>query len=133
MILSASTLGTLSPFYENIQEINLRSFSGVGRTTPTATVFPTAAENLIWQLGQSDDPLPLDTPDAVARLYDNSIVYGDLASTRGQNYTQFVSTATVARDMLEITRAHGRDKVLYWGTSYVYHLARKGFLADSAF
>lgn len=127
MILSASTLGTLSPFLcTHSEKADLCSSSGVGRTTPTATVFPNAAENLIWQLGQSDDPLPLDTPDAVARLYDNSLVYSDLASTRGQNYTQFVSTATVARDMLEITRAHGRDRLLYWGTSYVYYLAVEG-------
>lgn len=29
----------------------------------------------------------------------------------------YASTASVARDMLEIMKAHGRDKIQYWGFS----------------
>lgn len=96
--------------------------SGVGRTTPLATVFQTAGENLVWQLQTSDGPLPFETADAVARLYDSSHVYGDLVFRKGQSYAPYVSTALVARDMLEVTRAHGREKLLYWGISYARRL-----------
>ena len=37
---------------------------------------------------------------------------------RTMHAAEHVSTATVARDMLTITHAHGRDKLLYWGFSY---------------
>lgn len=51
------------------------------------------------------------TPDAVARLYNSKLIYSDIVNTRGQNYAPFVGTAPLARDMLEITRAHGHEKL----------------------
>jgi pimeloyl-ACP methyl ester carboxylesterase len=45
-------------------------------------------------------------------------VYGTLALNRAGFEAQYVSTALTARDMLSITRAHGRDKLQYWGFSY---------------
>jgi pimeloyl-ACP methyl ester carboxylesterase len=45
-------------------------------------------------------------------------VYGALALNRAGLEAQYVSTALVARDMLSITRAHGRNKLQYWGFSY---------------
>lgn len=96
-------------------------YSGVGRTIPTATsVFPSFPESLIRQLQDTDSPPPLTAPDAVAQLYNRNLIYSNIVNTRGQNYAPFVSTALVARDMLEITRAHGREKLLYWGVSYVH-------------
>jgi hypothetical protein len=41
------------------------------------------------------------------------------AATRSRNYAQFLSTPVVARDMLSIMKAHGQDKLMYWGFSYV--------------
>ena len=76
------------------------------------------AEEFIWLQQQSDIPPALTSPDAVAQLYDTSRIYADLVATRGQGFAPYVSTATVARDMLEIVHAHGRDKLQYWGFSY---------------
>lgn len=80
---------------------------------------------MIRQLQDTDSPPPFITPDAVARLYDTNLVYSDLVNTRGQDYAPFVSTAITARDMLEITRAHGREKLQYWGVSYVHSLKKR--------
>lgn len=97
--------------------------SGVGCTIPAASsLFASLPESLIRLLQDTDTSPPLLTPDAVARLYDNNLVDSDIVNTRGQNYAPYVSTALVARDMLEITRAHGREKLQYWGVSYVHEL-----------
>lgn len=43
--------------------------------------------------------------------------YGDLAKTRTGNVTKYIGTPAVARDMLQIVKAHGQDKLHYWGLS----------------
>lgn len=43
---------------------------------------------------------------------------GQLAEERTKEAAEHASTAIVARDMLSITRAYGREKLLYWGFSY---------------
>jgi hypothetical protein len=50
-----------------------------------------------------------------------SNLHGMLATSEDRSSSwvgKHVSTAIVCRDMLSITRAHGREKVLYWGFSY---------------
>jgi pimeloyl-ACP methyl ester carboxylesterase len=92
--------------------------SGVGFTTPTVQVFNSSVERSAWELQEQDDPLYLENPDAFARRYTRWSVFGDLATQRTRMAAEHVSTAAVARDMLEITRAFGFDKLKYWGTSY---------------
>lgn len=105
-------------------------YSGVGRTTPAAaSLFPTLPESLIHQLQDTNSPLPFITPDGVAQLYDYNLIYSDLVNTRGQSYAPFVSTTIVARDMLEITRAHGREMLQYWGISYACDYLRVDVIA----
>lgn len=70
------------------------------------------------------------TEEALARAYARAQVFGGLAAERVGEAAQYVSTPMVARDMLSITRAHGRDKLLYWGFRSVTQHAIEGIWAD---
>ncbi|KAF8577644.1 hypothetical protein K439DRAFT_1418020 [Ramaria rubella] len=89
---------------------------GIGLTEPQVSIFSDAYERAYWELGQQ--PLANSTHDSLARGYARADLFGDLAVARSKRAAQYVSTASVARDMLSITRAHGRERLLYWGFSY---------------
>lgn len=91
--------------------------SGISRTTPQVIVFPDRAEEAAWRLREVTDPLPNTTDDAVSRIYGRAQVHGDIAKESTSHASPYVSTALVARDMLSITRAHGFEKLQYWGFS----------------
>lgn len=59
-----------------------------------------------------------ETSDAIPKRYAQASILGKLAEQRSLESVSHVSTAEVARDMLSITEAFGREKVLYWGFSY---------------
>lgn len=50
-------------------------------------------------------------------------ILGRLAQDRDNGVLAHVNTPNVARDMLSIAQAHGRDKVQYWGISFVISLS----------
>ncbi|GJE96255.1 alpha/beta hydrolase [Phanerochaete sordida] len=91
---------------------------GISRTTPQVVVFPDSAEGAAWRLREQNSPAPNSTVDAIARIYGNAQVYGAVANVSAQDSAPYVSTAIVARDMLNIVRAHGSEKLQYWGFSY---------------
>lgn len=91
---------------------------GVARTTPQVIIFPDEAEDAAWRLKYLEDPAPNSTVDAIARIYSKAHVYGAVANVTAKHSAPYVSTAIVARDMLNIARAHGRDMLQYWGFSY---------------
>ncbi|KIJ43913.1 hypothetical protein M422DRAFT_252838 [Sphaerobolus stellatus SS14] len=89
---------------------------GIGRTTPRISLFNDDFERAFWE----HDALNVvsASSDSLAREYARSYVTGQLAVNKVNHIAQYVGTALVARDMLSITRAHGRDKLQYWGFSY---------------
>ncbi|KAJ3539136.1 hypothetical protein NM688_g6410 [Phlebia brevispora] len=91
---------------------------GVGRTMPSILVFSDEAENTRWNLQRDSLPLLNSTTDALSKTYANAVVYGKLAEARTMHASPYVSTALVCRDMLNIVRAHGQEKLQYWGLSY---------------
>lgn len=80
-------------------------------------LFPDESEGTRWLLQSDALPLPNSTEDAVARIHAHYQVYGKLAEVRTRNESRYISTALVCRDMLNMMRAHGRDKIQYWGFS----------------
>ncbi|EIN12406.1 hypothetical protein PUNSTDRAFT_130657 [Punctularia strigosozonata HHB-11173 SS5] len=86
---------------------------GVGLTEPSVAIFNDERERAAWQLKRG--PAYNATDDALARAYARAQVMGSLAEARRKEAAQYVSTPMVARDMLSIVRAHGREKLQYWG------------------
>ncbi|GJE96013.1 alpha/beta hydrolase [Phanerochaete sordida] len=89
---------------------------GVGHSTPALAFFESPAEALAFFA-----PYPLNTNESVSslgRIVASAHLLDDLASARGAIVAESVSTPAVARDMLAITRAFGREKLSYYGVSY---------------
>jgi pimeloyl-ACP methyl ester carboxylesterase len=91
---------------------------GVARTTPQLLTFNTSAEESAFVLKTFEDPPLNATVDALARTYARFQAFGSLAQRRIADVAPYVSTPLVARDMLAITQAFGREKLQYWGISY---------------
>jgi pimeloyl-ACP methyl ester carboxylesterase len=88
------------------------------RTTPSLRGFTDTEELMTFSIKVEEDPALGATPDSVARTYARFDSYGTVAKTRLSGVAEYISTPTVARDMLAITKAHGFDKLSYWGISY---------------
>ncbi|KAF7360212.1 hypothetical protein MVEN_00750000 [Mycena venus] len=54
--------------------------------------------------------------DSLGRFWARAQVYNRLAGEQGS--LQHINTDNTARDMLQIVRAHGEEKIQYWGFSY---------------
>jgi pimeloyl-ACP methyl ester carboxylesterase len=89
---------------------------GVGATTPKISLFSTQSERAAWDLQEGS--AINSTSDALSRMYARAQIWGKLAQDKASDTGQYVSTAVVARDMLSIVRANGREKLQYWGFSY---------------
>jgi pimeloyl-ACP methyl ester carboxylesterase len=88
------------------------------RTTPSLRGFTDTEELMTFSIKVDEDPPLGATPDSVARTYARYDSYGTVAKTRLSGVAEYVGTPTVARDMLAITKAHGFDRLSYWGVSY---------------
>ncbi|KAJ7760788.1 TAP-like protein-domain-containing protein [Mycena olivaceomarginata] len=90
------------------------SFEGVSRSTPRVSFFETNMERNAW-----GNPSLTDlnsSSDALGRFWARAQVYNRFAAERSSY--QHINTDNTARDMLQIVRAHGREKLQYWGISY---------------
>jgi hypothetical protein len=57
--------------------------------------------------------------DNVASFWARNKINGQLAEERLINLLPYITTSHVAQDMLHIVEAYGREKLQYWGFSYV--------------
>jgi hypothetical protein len=88
---------------------------GVGQTTPKLNVFSSQQESLAIQPGLIE-ALNASTA-SLGRVLSYADIFGDLTEIRAKQQAEHVSTPEVARDMLSIVKAHGMDKLQYWGYS----------------
>jgi pimeloyl-ACP methyl ester carboxylesterase len=100
--------------------------SGVGLSTPQALFYTTPAERALWHrtnlysINSTDHGVPL----SVAHSKVTNSLAAKLDSTQrsatgeAESVLAHINTDHTARDMLSIMRAHGREKLLYWGFSY---------------
>jgi len=59
-----------------------------------------------------------ETTGSLSQAWATSIVVGKLAQNRTSEVLPFIHTDHTARDMMQIVKAHGREKINYWGVSY---------------
>ncbi|KAF8990425.1 TAP-like protein-domain-containing protein [Cyathus striatus] len=89
---------------------------GVKRSTPKASFFSTSAERALWG---DQGPRVINSSSALTERWARAKIEGQLAKENDKNdYLRHINTDQTARDMLHIVRAHGREKILYWGFSY---------------
>ncbi|TCD60883.1 hypothetical protein EIP91_009374 [Steccherinum ochraceum] len=89
---------------------------GIGFTTPTLQTLQTKGEQGLFL---KDFLVAINSSDtALGSIYASAQNLGHLGAARMGDVARYVNTPTVARDMLSITKAHGRDKLQYWGFSY---------------
>ncbi|KAF8994597.1 TAP-like protein-domain-containing protein [Cyathus striatus] len=89
---------------------------GVGRSTPRAIFFDTDAERSLWA---GSDRRVQNTSAQVTERWARAKVEGQLAKEHDETgYLRHINTDQTARDMLHIVRAHGKEKLQYWGFSY---------------
>ncbi|KAG6890672.1 hypothetical protein C0992_013344 [Termitomyces sp. T32_za158] len=92
---------------------------GVGRSRPGASFFETAVERELWS-GISDGFQVINaSTGGLARAWANAAINGQLAWERQPDILGHINTDQTARDMLSIVKAHGREKLSYWGLSLV--------------
>ena len=88
---------------------------GIGATTPTLSVFDDQVESGKFLV---QFPLNLNSsPSALGEAYSRANILANLVADRARFVAERVSTPIVARDMLSIVKAFGRDKLQYWGFS----------------
>lgn len=90
---------------------------GVGHTTPRVSFFETDAEQALWMQDLSARGSLNASEDALPRAWARAQITGQMAAKRDRGALKHVTTDVVARDMLRINQAYGRDKIQYWGFS----------------
>ncbi|EPT00976.1 hypothetical protein FOMPIDRAFT_1121428 [Fomitopsis schrenkii] len=104
---------------------------GIGASTPSAQCFDSVSQAKIWglqaghhSLNLSDDSVPLARAREIAHGTRCEGAIGGIGKEDANGTAQewgaarFMSTASVATDMLKITEKLGEDKLKYWGFSY---------------
>ncbi|KAG6848122.1 hypothetical protein H0H93_003224 [Arthromyces matolae] len=91
---------------------------GIGRSTPGASFYETALERELWSGASSGFEVINASSDGLARAWANAAINGKLAWERQGDVLGHINTDQTARDMLSIVKAHGREKLSYWGFSY---------------
>ncbi|KAK7468330.1 hypothetical protein VKT23_002845 [Stygiomarasmius scandens] len=89
---------------------------GVVLSTPSVTVFQSAAESLTWFVQESSDLN--STSEALPEYWARYQAFGQAARARDNGILNFVTTGNVARDMLGMAEALGQEKLQYYGASY---------------
>ncbi|KAF8351757.1 Alpha/Beta hydrolase protein, partial [Amanita rubescens] len=92
---------------------------GVSRSIPTISFFTNNNDREIWSARAAVFNVVNASTNSLGELVAYSRVVGQLAAATNYNgYLNFINTDSTARDMLQITKAYGMDKIQYWGFSY---------------
>ncbi|KAJ4322017.1 hypothetical protein N0V94_002596 [Neodidymelliopsis sp. IMI 364377] len=84
---------------------------GIGETEPAATCIPDAAAAWSWRLRETEEGILGSSDATLGRLWSMTHAFGSsckqaMSAKDGPDIKQYMTTAFVARDMLEITERH---------------------------
>ncbi|KAJ6470603.1 TAP-like protein-domain-containing protein [Mycena vitilis] len=88
---------------------------GVAHSTPRVSFFQTDVERLLW--GHPALTELNSSSDALGRFWARAQLYNRGAAQQA-SFLGHMNTDQTAKDMLQIVKAHGREKLQYWGISY---------------
>ena len=94
--------------------------AGVGHSTPGFSIYTSETERLLVdsEVSAQGHVELNETTGSLSHAWAASVIAGKLAQNRTSHVLPFIHTDHTARDMMEIVKAHGRDKINYWGLSY---------------
>ena len=87
---------------------------GVGHSTPGFSIYTSETERLLVELSSQHVEVN-ETAGSLSQAWAASVIAGKLAQNRTSHALPFTHTDHTARNMLEIVKAHGRDKINHWG------------------
>ena len=97
---------------------NLIGLSGVSRSIPLVSFFTSGVARDIWSARASVFNVVNTSTNSLGELVVNSRIAGQLAAaTNYDRYLNYINTDHTARDMLQMTKAYGIEKIQYWGIS----------------
>jgi pimeloyl-ACP methyl ester carboxylesterase len=91
---------------------------GVAFATPGVSFSGSLVEEALWNDRPSQTDLNF-TESALGTAYAKAQVSNKLAEQRAADVLPYIHTDYTARDMMAIVEAHDREKILYWGISWV--------------
>lgn len=85
---------------------------GIGNTSPVAMCFDAGPVSWSWMLREMTEGILGSSDAALGRLWSMNQALGDTCNqtTEGDDIKQFITTASVARDMVELIERHGEWK-----------------------
>ena len=106
--------------YDVVQSYILIICLGVGRSTPEAQIFPTQLASALWgEISEATVFPALSIPGNIGLTLAKGKVTNSIFGQNAAEYLQYINTPNTAADMLQIVKAHGQEKLNYYGVSCV--------------
>ncbi|KAF8851821.1 hypothetical protein BDZ45DRAFT_750218 [Acephala macrosclerotiorum] len=117
----------LAPYYQSVVGRNhdIISFDprGIGITTPIIDCWNSTLGSTSALLWDTQDPPNVDAhPGSVYDAYAHAAAFSHQCAENIGEAGRFVSTPSIARDMLAMTEKLGEERIQYWGFSHVTFL-----------